>query len=113
MCVVAETDARIGGFLLAAIDSRPGIFLEREYGHVSDVYVQAPQRRKGIGKALVDAALRWFKERRGSRVRLKTDARNTLGVEFWKELGFETTVFTMDKLMREEADGGGRRPEGR
>lgn len=98
-CLVAETDAGMVGFLLGTIESRPGIFMEREYGHISDVYVQAPQRRKGIGKALVDAAIRWFEERRVSRIRLKTDARNTLGAEFWKKLGFETTVLTMDKLL--------------
>lgn len=99
LCLVAEDGGRPVGFLVAGIEARPGIFMEREYGHISDVYVQEPQRGKGVGKALVAAAMAWFEEKRVSRVRLKTDARNTLGFEFWKKLGFRTTVFTMDRLL--------------
>lgn len=99
LCIVAEVGDQAVGFLVASIERRPGIFMERDYGHISDVYVQEPQRGKGVGKALVAEALRWFEAKRVGRVRLQTDARNTLGFEFWKKLGFQTTVFTMDKLM--------------
>lgn len=99
LCLVADIGLEAVGFLVASVERRPGVFMEREYGHVSDVYVQEPQRRKGVGKALVTEALRWFETKRVGRVRLQTDARNTLGYEFWKKLGFETTVFTMDKLL--------------
>ncbi|HYM38775.1 MAG TPA: GNAT family N-acetyltransferase [Thermoplasmata archaeon] len=99
LCLVAEAGDQAVGFLVAGIERQPGIFMERDYGHISDVYVQEPQRGKGVGKALVAEALRWFEEKRVVRVRLQTDARNTLGFEFWKKLGFQTTVFTMDKLM--------------
>jgi len=99
LCVVAEIAGQPVGFLMASIEKRPGVFMEREYGHISDVYVQEPQRGKGVGKALVAEGLAWFGEKRVGRVRLQTDARNTLGFEFWKKLGFHTTVFTMDKLL--------------
>ena len=99
LSLVAETDGEPVGFLLASLERRPGIFMERDFGHISDVYVQEPERRKGVGKALVAEALRWFEAKRVGRIRLQTDARNTLGFEFWKKLGFETTVFTMDKLL--------------
>jgi ribosomal protein S18 acetylase RimI-like enzyme len=99
LCLVSEIAGEPVGFLMASLEKRPGIFMEREYGHISDVYVQEPQRGKGVGKALVAEGLRWFEEKRVSRVRLKTDARNALGFEFWKKLGFQTTVFTMDKLL--------------
>jgi len=99
LVLVAEISGRAVGFLVASVDLRQGIFMEREYGHISDVYVQEPERRKGVGQALVAEALRWFEEKRVGRVRLQTDARNTLGFEFWKKLGFQTTVFTMDKLL--------------
>ncbi len=97
--LVAEVEGKPVGFLLATIELRPPILMERKYGHISDVYVQEPERRKGVGKALVAETLRWFEEKRIMRVRLQTDARNTLGFEFWKRLGFQTTVFTMDKLL--------------
>jgi ribosomal protein S18 acetylase RimI-like enzyme len=99
LCLVAEVGGQAVGFLVGSLERRPGIFMERDYGHISDVYVQEPQRGRGVGRALVGNALAWFEEKRVGRVRLKTDARNTLGFEFWKKLGFQTTVFTMDKLM--------------
>lgn len=99
LCIIAEVGDQAVGFLLATVERRPGIFMEREYGHISDVYVREAQRRRGVGKALVAEALKWVESKRVGRVRLQTDARNTLGFEFWKGLGFETTVLTMDKLL--------------
>src|SRR3990172_809369 len=98
LCLVALAGPQPVGFLLGSVQARAGIFMEREVGEISDVYVQAPFRRKGVGKALVDAALEWFEVRRVGRVRIRTDARNTMGVEFWKTLGFQTAVLTMDRL---------------
>lgn len=78
---------------------RVGVFMEREYGEISDVYVREPERRRGIGTALVQEALRWFEARRIGRVHLQTDTRNQLGVEFWTHLGFRTTAYSMDRLL--------------
>ena len=99
LCLVAETGGESVGFLLASIELRPPILMERRYGHISDAYVQESERRKGVGKALVTEAMHWFEEKRIMRVRLQTDARHTLGFAFWKRHGFQTTVFTMDKLL--------------
>lgn len=96
---VAEVEGTMVGFLLASLERPPGIFMEREYGHVSAVYVQEPFRGKGVGRSLVAGGLGWFGEHRVSRVRVTTDSKNTLSVEFWKKLGFQTAVLTMDKLL--------------
>lgn len=98
-CLVAEDEGRLVGFLLAGVERRPGIFMERVHGLISDVYVRPAYRRRGVGRRLVDAALEWFGGRRVSRVRLRTDARNAPGVAFWKRLGFETVALTMDRLL--------------
>ncbi len=99
ICLVADSDGGIVGFLIGSVQERPGVFMERTYGRVSDVYMQTPFRGKGIGKALVEDALEWFRARRIARVRLQTDARNSLGVDFWTKMGWETTVYVMDKLL--------------
>jgi GNAT superfamily N-acetyltransferase len=96
---VAEVRGTPVGFLLASLEQPPGIFMERKYGHISAVFVQEPYRGKGVGRSLVAAALGWFAEKRVSRVRVATDTKNTLSVEFWKKLGFQTTVLTLDKLL--------------
>lgn len=99
LLLVAEREGETVGFLLGSVELRPGVFMERRYGHISDAYVQEPHRGRGVGKALASDALRWFEAKRVVRVRLKTDVRNTLGFEFWKRLGFQTAVYTMDKLL--------------
>ena len=99
LCLVASVGGTIVGFLLGSVKERPGVFMERAYGHISDIYVDAAHRRKGVGKALVEEAVRWFGAKRLGRVRLQTDARNLLGLDFWRSLGFETTSHTMDKLL--------------
>lgn len=96
---VASSGGDMVGFLLASLERPAGIFMEREYGHVSAVYVRSAYRGKGLGSALVDAAFRWFEEKRVSRVRVATDAKNALGVEFWRHRGFVPTVVTMDRLL--------------
>ena len=99
LCIVSEVDGAIVGFLLGEIRQRPGVIMEREYGYISDVFVLEPYRRRGAGKALVEHALGWFGSKRVSRVRLRTDARNSLAAEFWEHMGFHTTVLTMDRLL--------------
>ncbi len=96
---VADRDGQVVGFLLASLERPPGIFMERDYGVISAVYVVEAARGKGYGSALLAAASGWFQEKRVSRVRVTTDAKNYLGVEFWKNHGFQTTVVTMDKLL--------------
>ena len=99
LCIVCEAAGKTVGFLLGEVRQRPGVFMERDYGYISDVFVQEPHRRRGAGTALVEEAVRWFEGKRVSRVRLKTDARNALAAGFWERMGFHTTVLTMDRLL--------------
>ncbi len=97
--VIGGSEGQMVAFLLASLERPPGIFMEREYVEISAVYVQEPYRGKGVGSALVEAAFAWSEEKRVSRVRVTTDTKNSLGVEFWKHPGFAPTVVTMDKLL--------------
>ncbi len=99
LCIVAETDGTVVGFLLGAILTRPKVFELRRYGHIYDVFVEPARRDHGVGKGLVNAALEWFRTRRVDRVDLYTHARNNLGLRFWKKMGFETTVHILDRRI--------------
>lgn len=64
---------------------------------VQDFYVLPDQRRKGIGRALVQRILDEAKALRIDRIDLEILPRNTVGATFWKALGFRTegrTVFS-------------------
>ena len=99
LCLAAEGDGRVVGFLLGAILQRPKVFERRTYGHIYDVFVDAGLRNRGVGQALVTAAMGWFRSRRVDRVDLYTHAKNELGLRFWKSMGFETTVPILDRRV--------------
>ena len=98
-CLVAEVDGELAGYLLASVAERPRAFRDRRYGHVSDLFVAEAQRQRGVGAALVEEACRWFASRRIRRVQLLADAKNVPGIAFWRRMGFETAVLTMDKHL--------------
>ncbi len=99
LCLAAETDGVPVGFLLGAILQRPKVFEHRPYGHIYDVFVDASHRNQGVGEALVNTAMEWFRTRRVDRVELYAHARNEFGLRFWKKMGFETTVHILDRRI--------------
>ena len=98
LCLVAEPRGRPVGFLAASLEQRPPCFLYRDYGDISDLYVDDAHRSHGVGKALVDEAVRWFREKGVRRIRLQTDARNGRGIAFWRTVGFHPAMLTMDRI---------------
>lgn len=99
LCLVAEIDGIAVGFLLAAVLTRPKVFERRPYGHIYDVFVAEAQRNHGVGEALANAAVEWFRTRRVDRVELYTHVRNDVALRFWKNLGFVTTVHILDRRI--------------
>ncbi len=95
LCLVAEVDGEAVGFLMAIVRERGATFAERVIGDISHAYVQESRRGKGVGRALTAGALAWFKARGVPLLSLGVGAVNTLGVEFWKRMGFETKVLVM------------------
>lgn len=79
-CFVAEESGRILGVLLAGCDGRRGYIYHAAVLHEA--------RGKGVGSALVDAALDKLKEMGISKAGLLTFADNVEGSWFWKVRGF-------------------------
>ena len=99
LCLVAEESGTPIGFLVGTLRQRSPAFGGWRYGHVYDLYVQDPSRGRGAGAALVLEAFRWFRKHRARRVQLQVRARNTLGIDFWKRLGFSTLALTMERTI--------------
>ncbi len=78
--VVAEEDGKIVGSILCGHDGRRGCFYH--------VCVDADYRRRGIGKAMVVAAMEALKKEEINKVSLIAFTRNDIGNAFWNTIGW-------------------------
>ena len=79
-CFVAEEGGRLLGVLLAGCDGRRG--------YIYHAAVLPEARGKGVGSALVEAAIARLREMGISKAGLLTFADNAEGSRFWNERGF-------------------------
>jgi len=94
---VYERDGALLGFCTVRIDRAPPIQVEVQRAEITDLMVCANQRRRGLGRALVERALSWVKERGVERCEVRVASRNSEGQRFWKAVGFDDL---MDVLHR-------------
>lgn len=79
-CFVAEKDNTIIGVILCGNDGRRG--------YIHHAAVSVLERNKGVGTALVNAAVNALKNEGINKVALVVFAKNQLGNEFWEKRGF-------------------------
>ena len=94
---VYECDGALLGYCSVRIDRAPPIQLEVQRAEITDLMVCASQRRRGLGRALVERALSWVKERGVERCEVRVASRNAEGQRFWRAVGFDDL---MDVLHR-------------
>lgn len=80
-CFVADEGGHVVGVILSGHDGRRGFI------HHTAVAVE--ERRRGIGRALIDAALKALRKEGIHKVALVVFKKNDLGNVFWEKLGFE------------------------
>lgn len=85
---VADDGGDVLGFCAVRVDRAPPILEEVERAEITDLGVREDARRRGFGRALVEAALGWIAERGLGRVEVRVASRNPEGQAFWRELGF-------------------------
>lgn len=100
--LVAEVEGRPAGYISCLMSSPPlpgvgGALPEGteggqggEVGEIGLLAVDAAAQGRGLGGALVDAALRWFVERRAVRIRVVTQGRNTRAQRLYQAHGLLT-----------------------
>lgn len=88
-CLVAvpETGGELAGYLMGEIQHRPPISVPGTFGFVSDIFVRAPWRRHGAGKALYGEMHRWFTSRKATAVELYVSELNPAASAFWLAMG--------------------------
>jgi len=106
--LIRDPDAAIflaerGGHALALCIVRaaraPAVAVEEERAEISDLFVEETERRAGLGRALVDHAIGWVRERRIVRVTVRVAVANPEGQAFWRALGFGDLVDVLQRRL--------------
>lgn len=100
--LVAELGGRVSGAASVVIREVADrmMMVPRRYGWVETVGVSEEARRRGVGKALMDAAVQWVRRKGGDTCELNVWEFNDGAVEFYRSLGFTTASRRMWKRLR-------------
>lgn len=85
---VCEVAGELVGMITVRVDRAPPILQEVRRAEISDLGVHQDRRRRGIGRALVHAALDWVRSREVERVEVRVASGNAEGQAFWRNEGF-------------------------
>ena len=91
-CFLAEDGGKIIGTIMSGHDGRRGF--------ISHTAVIAPERKKGVGTALVNSALEALKSEGITKVALLSFTHNNPGNKFWDKMEFSVRS---DLLYRDKA----------
>ena len=97
---VAERAGEVAGYVYAGIEPLSWKELRDEAGFIHDLALDPGARRRGVGKALVDAAIEWFRERNQARVMLWTSPANDAARQLFEQSGFRPTMIEMTRELR-------------
>lgn len=91
-------DDEIVGFFLAQVNTEELWATPYKIsGYIDRVYIRKQFRGKGLTRAALAEAERWFKEHNVVLTELRVEARNELGKAVWEKLGFKPYVIQMKK----------------
>jgi len=95
LVLVAERAGEVVGYVYAGLEPMSWMELRAACGFVHDVYVDAGARGRGVGEALVQAAIGWIAGRGQPRVVLWSAAGNQAAQRLFDRLGFRRTMVEM------------------
>lgn len=89
-CMVAELDGSVAGFVWCKSQIPPALpaFIQEPLLVIGDLIVRAPLRGRGLGRALLEAALSWGRARGLKRAQLTVFERNEGARSFYADLEF-------------------------
>lgn len=94
--LVAEVDGRLVGYTMGMIlDLVPEMFRPQIGGFLADIFVEPDFRRNGIGGALVEALVAWFRSRGVQYMEWYAASQNQAGRAFWEALGGHEIMIRM------------------
>lgn len=97
--LVGELDADIVGYAYGAIEERDWNTLLDRHGAVHDLFVVETARRKGVGRAMVNAVMARLEELGAQRIVARAMVQNESAQRLCKSLGFQPTMLEMTKEL--------------
>lgn len=98
--LVAEVDGAVAGYAYGTVEARDWNLLLDAHGALHDVVVDARFRRRGVGRALVQAMVQALEARGAPRVVLMSAAQNASAQALFESLGFRRTMVEMTRTTR-------------
>lgn len=99
---VADRAGTIQGYVYVAVEPQSWQELREEAGFVHDLVVDEAARGRGIGHALLEAALGWLRTRGMPRVVLWTAQPNEAARRLFARAGFRVTMVEMTRELGED-----------
>ena len=87
------------GYVYAALEPMSWKDLRGAAGFIHDIAVEPSARRRGIAKALMNAAMEWLREHGAPRVLLGTAEQNVEAQRLFASLGFRRTMIEMTREL--------------
>jgi ribosomal-protein-alanine N-acetyltransferase len=90
--IMAEENGKIAGYIMCRVEvglSNHGLGGLIRKGHVVSIAVLPQYRRKGVAKALINAALGGMLHYKAKQCYLEVRVTNDVGIALYKKLGFE------------------------
>lgn len=92
---VVEIDGAVAGYCYAGIEPLSWKELRDQAGFIHDLALDPAARRQGAGRALLAAAIDWFRGRQMLRVMLWTSTENAPAQQLFRQAGFRPTMLEM------------------
>lgn len=91
----SATDRPLAGFLVGTVEQEIPIYRLLEYGFIHDLWVEPDYRGTGVGRQLVESALREFARMQVQQVRLDTAKANDTARRLFQSCGFRTSTIEL------------------
>ncbi len=101
--VAESVEGLLIGYVLGMIlDLVPETFEPERGGFLADIYVMESYRHQGIGRALVQQLMNWFKRNGIQHVEWYVATENQSGRRFWESIGGREVMIRMRIELNEE-----------
>ncbi len=97
LCLVADDDGDVVGYLIATKQRRPPIYHHTRVAYLSDAYVAESHRKQGILKRFVDELQAWAKREGVTAIDVQIFQNNELARDIYHNLGFSDYRVLMRK----------------